>query len=103
METTFQSIGAAADFPVGTRRLVQVGAKPVLVLHRPEGWLAFDDYCPHRAGPLSEGPLTPTTIGCPWHASVFDLETGKPLCGPARRSLLLRVVRVNKGMIEVSD
>ena len=102
MEFTYQSIGAAADFPLGSRRLVQVGANPVLVLHRADGWLAFDDFCPHRAGPLSEGPLTDTTIGCPWHASVFDLGTGKPMSGPARQSLVFRQIRVVDGRLEVS-
>jgi nitrite reductase (NADH) small subunit len=98
----YQSVGKVQDFPPGSKRLVQVGSKPVLVFHRENGFLAFEDFCPHRGGPLSEGEFLSSTVQCPWHGSRFDLGTGKPLCGPATQSLKWRTLRVDEGELFVS-
>lgn len=37
---------------------------------------ALDNACPHRGGPLAEGIVHGTSVTCPLHAWVFDLETG---------------------------
>ena len=37
---------------------------------------AIDDECPHRKGPLSEGMVHGTSVTCPLHNWVIDLETG---------------------------
>ena len=37
---------------------------------------AIDDTCPHKKGPLSEGIVHGTSVTCPLHNWVFDLETG---------------------------
>lgn len=97
----FQSVGPLEKFPVGSSRLVQVGTLPILVLRRENRILAFEDYCPHRAGPLSEGMLTDETVECPWHGSRFDLSSGKPLCGPAKQGLKLRATRIQGDQLEI--
>ncbi len=42
-------------------------------------------FCPHRGGRLFHGPVNAKrkTITCPLHHSVFSLETGAQLAGPA--------------------
>jgi len=55
--------------------------------------VTFEELCPHRAGPLSEGSLEGTRLTCPWHGSVFNLEDGSVLKGPACRSLTLHSIR----------
>jgi len=42
-----------------------------------------DARCTHTGGPLDEGFLDDYEIECPWHASKFDIRTGKPTQGPA--------------------
>lgn len=32
--------------------------------------------CPHAGGPLALGELHQRRVTCPWHGSVFDLDTG---------------------------
>jgi len=41
--------------------------------------------CPHRGGRLDHGVVSARhrTISCPLHHSVFSLETGAQLAGPA--------------------
>lgn len=37
---------------------------------------ALDNACPHKGGPLAEGIVHGTSVTCPLHNWVFDLETG---------------------------
>jgi nitrite reductase/ring-hydroxylating ferredoxin subunit/uncharacterized membrane protein len=48
---------------------------------------AFQEFCTHRYGPLSEGKLYDHQIQCPWHRSCFDIRTGKVVEGPANVAL----------------
>jgi len=98
----FMDVGLASQFPQGSRKVIQVGTQPVLILHTASGFIAFDDYCPHRAGPLSEGELRGSTITCPWHGARFDINTGEARDGSARH-LRMRTVRVVDGKLEVSQ
>jgi nitrite reductase/ring-hydroxylating ferredoxin subunit len=44
---------------------------------------AFSNVCPHKGGPLHEGPWTSDgQIRCPWHGYQFDLKTGRCLGRP---------------------
>lgn len=66
---------------------VQIGKKMVALFWLDGEVVAYEDLCPHRAGPLSEGEIKDGEVICPWHQSRFELKTGKVLCGPATRSL----------------
>lgn len=100
----FESTGSCRKlhFPAGECRVIQVGPKPVLVLHRDTDWIAFEDYCPHRAGPLSEGEWDASSITCPWHGARFDLKTGQVVSGPCRRGLRMRSIKVEHERVWVS-
>lgn len=45
---------------------------------------AFQEFCTHRFGPLSEGCLHDGKVTCPWHGSTFDMQTGQVAKGPAK-------------------
>ena len=53
--------------------------------------------CPHRKDRLAYGYINPRKlrIACPLHHSVFDLQTGRPVTGPATGCL--RVTPVEDG------
>lgn len=66
---------------------VKVG-KVVMTIARVDGTLyAFQEFCTHRYGPLSEGALCGNEVVCPWHNSRFDVRTGKVTGGPAKVDL----------------
>jgi uncharacterized membrane protein/nitrite reductase/ring-hydroxylating ferredoxin subunit len=48
---------------------------------------AFQEFCTHRFGPLSEGTFDGFNVQCPWHNSCFDVRTGKVTNGPAKVDL----------------
>jgi nitrite reductase/ring-hydroxylating ferredoxin subunit/uncharacterized membrane protein len=77
----------------------------IMVLLRPKAGgdvTAFQEFCTHRCGPLSEGTVDDGQITCPWHRSRFDVHTGKPTHGPAKVDLKIYPVREERGRIHVS-
>jgi uncharacterized membrane protein/nitrite reductase/ring-hydroxylating ferredoxin subunit len=60
---------------------------------------AFQEFCTHRYGPLSEGKLQDHQIMCPWHRSCFDIRTGKVVEGPAKVDLKSYSVAIRAGKI----
>ena len=60
---------------------------------------AFQEFCTHRYGPLSEGKLFDHQVQCPWHRSCFDMRTGKVVEGPAKVDLKTYSVAIRTGKI----
>ena len=70
----------------------------VLAVARVDGELAaFQEFCTHRYGPLSEGRLCDGEVECPWHRSRFDVRTGKVTQGPAKVDLRIFPVVTQDG------
>jgi uncharacterized membrane protein/nitrite reductase/ring-hydroxylating ferredoxin subunit len=62
---------------------------------------AFQEFCTHRYGPLSEGCFDGFNVQCPWHNSRFDVRTGKVTQGPAKVDLKTFRVETRDGRIWV--
>jgi uncharacterized membrane protein/nitrite reductase/ring-hydroxylating ferredoxin subunit len=60
---------------------------------------AFQEFCTHRFGPLSEGTFHGFDVQCPWHKSCFDVRTGKVTNGPAKVDLKTFRVETRDGKI----
>lgn len=75
----------------------------VMAIAKANGKLyAFQEFCTHRYGPLSEGCFVADChIKCPWHGSQFDMRTGKVIEGPAKVDLKVFEVTVRSGKIAV--
>ena len=99
---TFADVAAEADFEPGEARRVRVDGKAVALFRTPEGFLAFDDACPHAGGPLSEGVLDDGVLVCPWHGFRYDTGTGACLIGDEFPAARRREVRLEAGRILVS-
>ncbi len=56
---------------------VEVGDRTVAVFKVNGKIHAIDNTCPHRGGPLSEGPLDGSVVRCPLHMWAFDVTTGE--------------------------
>jgi nitrite reductase/ring-hydroxylating ferredoxin subunit/uncharacterized membrane protein len=74
----------------------------VMVIARIEDeYYAFQEFCTHRFGPLSEGESDHYRVMCPWHRSCFDVRTGQVVQGPATVDLKTYEVRVRDGQLHV--
>jgi nitrite reductase/ring-hydroxylating ferredoxin subunit/uncharacterized membrane protein len=91
------------DLEAGTPRRVDAGDATVLLVRRDNEILAIGSRCTHAGGPLEEGTVDPRhgTVECPWHQSVFRLDDGSVVHGPASAPERAYDVRVRNGAIEL--
>jgi nitrite reductase (NADH) small subunit len=76
--THYIDIAALTDIPPQGARLVKTPHGCVAVFRTADDQVfALQDRCPHKGGPLSEGIVHGTSVTCPLHAWVFDLNTGQ--------------------------
>jgi len=62
---------------------------------------AFQEFCTHRFGPLSEGKFEGFNVQCPWHNSCFDVRTGEVTNGPAKINLKTFKVEVRESKVGI--
>ena len=65
------------------------------------GYVAFENRCPHAAGPLGLGKLKDDAVVCPWHFFRFDLKTGKPVGWESVLQLRLFPTQVQGGEVRI--
>ncbi len=94
-------VGTADDFPDGQLRRVSAAGMPVLVVRRGATLHAIAAVCSHAGGPLDEGTLDGVRVTCPWHGSVFSVESGGAVGGPATFDQPCFAVRERDGRIEL--
>ena len=91
-----------ADLPQLKLTTAELDGKPILVYRSGEKVTAIGNTCSHAGGPLNEGTITsPGCIECPWHHSVFNLETGAIVHGPATQPQPAFEVRLRAGKVEI--
>ena len=78
---------AAHGLGVNQMKLVHARGRRVVAARTEDGYVAFQDRCTHKGGPLSDGVLACGTVQCPWHGSQFDVKTGAVKCGPATEQI----------------
>lgn len=75
---TWAFIGHVIDVPRRGARRIITSAGPVAVFRTQNDRIfALADRCPHRNGPLSQGIVHDSSVTCPLHNLVIDLETGR--------------------------
>jgi nitrite reductase/ring-hydroxylating ferredoxin subunit len=89
-------VASVAEFPPGTRRLIEIDGRGIAVFNVKGEYFALLNRCPHNGGSLVEGVLTGLlestepgqyaysrqgeVIRCPWHGWEFDIKTGRSFC-----------------------
>jgi nitrite reductase/ring-hydroxylating ferredoxin subunit len=89
------------DLADGTPHRVKADGTPVLLLRQGNRIRAIGATCTHLGGPLDEGPVDGDTVTCPWHGSVFSLDDGALIHGPAMMPVAAYEVRVKDGRIAI--
>jgi len=60
----------------GSGKICEIEGKAIAVFNVGGKFYALDNTCRHQGGPLGEGFLDGKEVTCPWHAWVYNIETG---------------------------
>lgn len=106
-------VAPAAEIPPGSRKLVEVAGRPIVIFNVDGRLFAVSNRCPHAGGSLVHGKLVGLLeaaepgqyrysrqgeiIRCPWHSWEFDLATGKSWCDPTTVRVRNYAVTVEAG------
>jgi nitrite reductase/ring-hydroxylating ferredoxin subunit/uncharacterized membrane protein len=81
------AVATVDELKVDQMKLLRVADRRIVLARTEQGYVAFDDSCPHRGGSLAGGSMMCGTVQCPWHGSQFDVRSGAVKAGPADRGI----------------
>jgi nitrite reductase (NADH) small subunit len=64
------------SIPPREGRVASIGGRDIALFNLGDRFLAMDNRCPHRGGPLADGIVAGNAVVCPLHAWKVCLETG---------------------------
>ncbi len=99
-------IALSHDIPLREGRAVKVGNREIAIFNLGGKFLAVDNRCPHKGGPLEDGIVSGSAVVCPLHAWKISLETGEGVTGASASSCVETFrTRVEHGVIllELND
>jgi len=98
-------VASLAEIPEGEMRAFDLPTGRVAVAHVEARLFAFADECTHAGCALSEGEFDDraATVECSCHGSVFDVESGEPLEGPAQDPVAVHQAPRVDGWVALAD
>jgi nitrite reductase/ring-hydroxylating ferredoxin subunit/uncharacterized membrane protein len=99
--TKWTNVATLDDLEDGKPLRVEADGAPVMLLRQGDQIRAIGATCPHLSGPLDEGAIDGNTVTCPWHGSVFCLDDGALIHGPALMPVAAYEVRVEDGQVAI--
>ena len=97
----FVKVAETKDIQPSKMIAVEVDGEKICIANVEGKYYAIGNICTHMGGPIAEGKLKGNVVQCPWHGSVFAIEDGRVVAGPATYSQPCFEVRVREGQIEV--
>jgi nitrite reductase (NADH) small subunit len=94
-------ITSTEQIPLREGRSIRVDDAELAIFNLGDRFLAVDNACPHRGGPLCDGIVSGTTVTCPLHGHKVCLETGGMLKSEPGGRVETYPVRVEDGIILV--
>jgi nitrite reductase (NADH) small subunit len=94
-------ITKAENIPLREGRSVRLGDEEIAIFNLGDRYVAVDNSCPHRGGPLCDGIVSGDTVVCPLHGWKISLETGSVLKPDVCVKVGTYPVSVEDGIIRV--
>jgi nitrite reductase (NADH) small subunit len=82
----------AKEFPCGDRTICVVNVNGE--------YMAMDNVCLHRGGPLGQGVVEKGKVICPWHGWTWDPKTGQAV-HDANARVAVYVLKVENGEVRI--
>ena len=80
---TWVRIAYFNDILLREGRAVKIANREIAIFNRGARFLAVDNRCPHKGGPLADGMVSGATVVCPLQTWKLSLESGKGVSGPS--------------------
>ena len=79
---------------------MKIRNREIAIFNLGDRFLAVENRCPHKGGPLADGIVSGTAVVCPLHAWKMSLETGKGANGPSASTCVETFrTRVESGVV----
>jgi len=99
-DQTWLKVTPTDSLPPREGRCVEIAGCQVAIFNTAEGFIAVENRCPHRGGPLADGIVNGTAVVCPLHAWKFDLLSGVSINHPEASAALVKYpTRVEDGIV----
>jgi nitrite reductase (NADH) small subunit len=69
------------SLPLREGKRVVLANRELALFNLGDRYLAIDNQCPHKNGPLSDGIVSGAAVFCPLHNLKINLETGRAISG----------------------
>ena len=102
MLNDWKAITPVENIPPREGRAVRVGDQEIAIFNVNGRFLAIENSCPHKGGPLCDGIVSGTTVVCPLHGRRFDLESGMAVRAAEPACVGTFPVRIEDGVIHVN-
>ncbi|MDF3078634.1 MAG: Rieske 2Fe-2S protein [Sphingobacteriaceae bacterium] len=80
-------VASGDELKLNQMKLLHIGEERIVLARTETGYVAFDDWCPHKGGSLAGGSMMCGTVQCPWHGSQFDVSSGALKAGPSKEGI----------------
>jgi 3-phenylpropionate/trans-cinnamate dioxygenase ferredoxin subunit len=97
----FHPVSTVNELEIDVPTSVEVPGRQICVLRLSDEVIAFEDRCPHRGHPLSEGKCIDGNLRCALHGWEFSLPDGRASSPRAPFGLDLIETRIVDGSVEV--
>ena len=101
-EVRWIAVANVESVPSREGRVVTLQGEEIAIFNVDNRYLAIENKCPHRGGPLCDGIVSGTTVVCPLHGRRFDLETGMAVRASEPACVATFPTRVENGIICVN-
>jgi len=96
-------VTACDNIPPREGRAVSLAGREIAIFNLGDRFLAVDNQCPHKAGPLADGIVTGTSVVCPlhtWKISLLDGRVERPSAS-GDQGVTAYPTRVDEGVVVV--
>jgi nitrite reductase (NADH) small subunit len=89
------------NIPLREGRAVTLAEREIAIFNLGDRFVAVDNACPHRGGPLCDGIVSGASVTCPLHGYKLCLDTGEVLKPDVSIRVDRYAVRVEDGVVSV--
>jgi nitrite reductase (NADH) small subunit len=101
-QTCWIAVTSVENIPPREGRAVTLQGQEIAIFNIDHRFLAIENKCPHKGGPLCDGIASGSTVVCPLHGRRFDLETGMAVRASEPACVATYPTRVDGGIIFVN-